>query len=441
MTDATASLPAPPRRAARAGLAAMAAKLAGAALGLGVNIVLARLLGPAEFGLYALAIAVATGAAVLATMGMPFAAIRHVPDYLARADWPGVAGFTRASLWVSLLGTLFCAFLFIVGPILAAAAPDLRRALLWGAVMVGPATFAQTLTTLLQARGHVVAPEILQSLLRQGLTLLLIGGAVAAFGALALDSALAAITISMAGSVALLAVLLHRAAQADRRDGRRYELRLWARTGGGVLLILMSAALNERIDILMLGWLVPPEEMGVYAAAARVASVATIALAGLNAAFMPRLSGAWAAGNRRDVQRLAFEAAAIGTVATLVLALGAGLLGGDLLAVFGEAFRSGAAVLVWLLLTQVGLAAAGLAGGVAVIAGHDRLALAGVLAGIAANVALNLWLTPIHGILGAAMATCLALTLSALVTGLVIGRRLRLRLTLLPLGPREARHA
>lgn len=169
--------PAGPRaaREGAAGLASLGVKLAVAVLGLGVNVVLARWLGPADYGVYAFGITITCALSAFASAGMPFAAIRHLPEYVARGAWAEVAGFRRASILVTAAGSLLC----VVGVLLLAgvlhADQVLTTALVWSAVLVAPLAFVQTLATLLQARGRVALPEAMQSLIRQGMTLLFLG--------------------------------------------------------------------------------------------------------------------------------------------------------------------------------------------------------------------------------------------------------------------------
>lgn len=423
--------------AGAAGLASLGVKLAVAVLGLGVNVVLARWLGPADYGVYAFGITVALALSAFASAGMPFAAIRHLPEYVARGAWAEVAGFRRASILVTAAGSLLC----VVGVLLLAgvlhADQALTTALVWSAALVAPLAFVQTLATLLQARGRVALPEAMQSLIRQGMTLLFLGFGAAMIG-IGPGMAFASTAAATALAALALAMMLWRLdfTEIPSVHGRRYELRRWMRTGAGIFLILIGATLNEKVDILMLAWLVEPDRLGIYAAATRLSAMASLGLAGLNAAYMPRIARAWAEGDRPRTEALCVEAARIGALVVGIMLFGAVLFGEAMLAVFGEEFRAGAGVLQLLIVGQIGVAAAGVAGGLAVIAGRDTLPMAGVIAGIALNVVLNLLLVPRMGIAGAALATCIALGLSLLAVGLVAGRRLGLRLTLLPIGPR-----
>ena len=425
---------------ARAGALAVFAKLGGAGLGIAVNVILARLMGPEEFGLYALGIALGSVVVVVASGGMPFGAIRFLPDYLARGDFAALRGFFRASLAITVLGGVIC----VAGMLLSAWLLDqsnlMAAVLPWAAIMVVPAALAQSMAALLQARGHVAGPEIVQSLVRQGATLGLIGVWVVLGGALDFRTALGIAALAVALAALVLWVHLMRLGRDEPRPRAttRGGLRLWTGAGAGLLVILVTAALNERIDLFVLGWLATPADLGIYSAAVRIASVAILALAGLGAAYTPRMAAAWANGDRCEVERLCREGALVGTALTVAMTVGAFVSGSFVLSLFGPEFRAGAMVLTILLAAQVAVGMMGMASGLAIISGNSHIALTGVAAGLAINALTGIVLVPRFGMTGAAIGVVCGFAVSQAVIGIWCSTRLGLRATLLPFGSRAA---
>ncbi|MFN4059410.1 MAG: oligosaccharide flippase family protein [Paracoccus hibiscisoli] len=436
----------------RAGFLAVAAKLGGAGLGIAANVILARLMGPEQFGQYALGFALASVVVVLASGGMPFGAVRFVPRYLTGGDLAAMRRFCRTSLIVTAIGGIICAAAMVMlarlldpGHLMAAVLP-------WAALMVVPAALAQSLAALLQGRGHVAGPEIVQSLVRQGVMLGLIGAWVVLGGGVQFRSALMISAIAVGLAALVLGLHLARLARADvplagagahSDDG----LRTWLGAGGGLLVILVMAALNERVDLFVLGWLGTPADLGIYSAAVRIASVAILALAGLGAAYTPRIAAAWSRRDLPEVERLCREASLAGTALTVAMTLGAVLFGGAVLSLFGGQFRAGATVLTILLAGQVLVGMMGIAGGLAIIAGRSRIALTGVAAGLAVNALSGIVLVPHWGMTGAAIGVVLGFALSQAIIALWCSLALGVRATLLPVGrpvalaAAEARHA
>lgn len=421
---------------ARAGVLALIAKLAGAGLGIVVNIVLARLMGPESFGLYALGIALGSVVAVVASGGMPFGAVRFLPDYLARGDFAALRGFLQTSLVVTVLGGALCVAAMLLSVSLLDQDNLMVPVLPWAALMVLPAALAQSLASLLQARGHVAGPEIMQSLVRQGATLGLIGIWIALGGVLEFRSALGLAALAVALAAFALWFHLMRLGRNEPRPtaATREGLRLWMGAGAGILVILIMAALNERVDLFVLGWLATPAELGIYSAAVRIASVAILALAGLGAAYMPRVAAAWARRDRLEVERLCREGALAGTALTVAMTLGAYISGGFVLSLFGQEFTAGATVLTILLAAQVAVGAMGMASGLAVISGNSHIALTGVALGLVVNAVIGVLLVPRLGMTGAAIGVVAGFALSQAVIGIWCSLRLGLRATLLPIG-------
>lgn len=426
---------------ARAGALALIAKLAGAGIGIVVNVILARLMGAENFGLYALGIALGSVVAVVASGGMPFGAVRFLPDYLARGDFAALRGFLRASLVITILGGALC----VAAMLLCASLLDQNNLMVpvlpWAAIMVMPAALAQCLASLLQARGHVAGPEIVQSLVRQGATLGLIGIWVVLGGVLDFRTSLGIAALAVALAAFALWVHLMRLGRDEPRSTAtpREGLRLWMGAGAGLLVILIMAALNERVDLFVLGWLATPAELGIYSAAVRIASIAILALAGLGAAYTPRIAAAWANSDRVEIVRLCREGALAGTVLTLAMTLGAWIFGGSLLSLFGPEFRAGATVLTILLSAQVAVGMMGMASGLAVISGNAHIALTGVAIGLVANTVIGILLVPRFGMTGAAIGVVAGFATSQAVIGIWCSVRLGLRATLLPFGANVSR--
>jgi O-antigen/teichoic acid export membrane protein len=431
----------------RAGALAVAAKLGGAGLGIFVNVILARLLGPEEFGKYALGIAIGTVAVVLASGGMPFGAIRFVPGYLASNDFAALRGFHRASMSVTVLGGVICTGALLLTAQRLDSGHLMADVLPWAALMILPAALAQSLASLLQGRGHVSGPEVIQSLVRQAATLGLVLLWIAAARAMDFSVALACGALAVAIAAVALWVWLERVTRPEPRPTKIAfeDFRLWIAAGAGMLSILVVAALNERVDLFVLGWLAAPDAVGVYSASVRVASVAILAMAGLGAAYTPRVSAAWARGNRIEVERLCREGALVGATVTLAMTLGVWLFGGAVLSMFGPAFPAGATALTILLGSQVVVGMTGIANGLAIISGNSHIAMTGVAAGLIVNALAGIALVPHLGISGAAIGVFVGFIVSQGVIGIWCSLRLGLRATLLPIGPRAlnigVRHA
>lgn len=110
------------------------------------QVALARLLPHAEFGLYTTVAALAATLAVPATLGLPVAMVRFLPEYRARSDWQRYVGVLRGGQALTLTAGLLGASVAVLVVWLAPGSPmtDGRAAFLLGAALI-PALALSTL--------------------------------------------------------------------------------------------------------------------------------------------------------------------------------------------------------------------------------------------------------------------------------------------------------
>jgi len=110
----------------------------------------------------------------------------------------------------------------------------------------------------------------------------------------------------------------------------------------------------------------------------------------------------------------------------LAIALGLAVLGRSVLGFFGSEFRAAQGPMLILCTGQLAAASVGLAGSLLNLTGHERLS-ASMLAGAALlNLGLNLLLIPRLGLAGAGLATALSMVAWNLSLRLAVRRRLDL---------------
>ncbi|WP_198378812.1 lipopolysaccharide biosynthesis protein, partial [Neoroseomonas rubea] len=270
--------------------------------GFALQVVLARLLGPEGLGVFASFLAAATVLAIGGGLGMPVAAIRFVPVYLAEGDHARLAGFLDAARQFCLFGagglalTLAASFLLLpslhddVPAALAAAA--LVPLLAWSALSAG----------LLQASGQPLRAEAAINFARP-LMVVLLALAAASFVDLGPHHALWLM------AAAALATGATAAAAARRRLPRtsgvapdRSERTRWLQSGMTLVVGMVVTALIERLDIIMLGVLLGAENAGPYSVASRLALTVALASAAVASLAGPELARHAAAGDRVALQ-------------------------------------------------------------------------------------------------------------------------------------------
>ena len=188
--------------------------------------------------------------------------------------------------------------------------------------------------------------------------------------------------------------------------GRLYSYGIRAQVGSVILLV------NARLDFAIVGALVGPAALGVYAVASRYAELLRLPGLAVNYVLYPTYAGVDGKVAARDARRMLITLAWIPAAAALPLAVAAPIL---LPLVFGEAFRA-AVVPTWILL--FGLSAVGVTGIVSAFlygAGRPGLNSLGLTSGLVVTVILDVLLIPRFEVLGAAVASCAAYLTTSLV--------------------------
>lgn len=358
----------------RAGTLAFAIQVAGAGFTYVQQVLLARLLGASAFGLYCYVWLGATLAALLAGLGLPAASLRFVPAYLAAGEQGRVRAFRRTAWRLScataLLVTLVADVLALV--LHAGRALGDPLPLVVGGLLV-PALAGSTLwSELARARNRVGLAYALPQALRPALIALTAG--LAALGGsrsadMALAATLAAACVVLAGQRWLTRPLYRETEPVRRVPG---ELSEWLGVGGSLLAVSAFIVVLMQLDILVVGTIRGSLEAGIYAAAAKTATLVSFVLFAVNAIVAPQFASLWAQGRRLELQRLAVRLAGMIFWPSLAIALGLAALSGPLLGMFGAGFESGRPALLVLLAGQLVNAGAGSVGYLLTMSGHHR---------------------------------------------------------------------
>lgn len=375
------------------------------------QIVIARLLGAEQFGLYALCIVIYQIAELFAGMGLDSGTVRFGSIHHGTGDAPRLKGVLRDSMSIpTAAGACLGVALFLSADLLAsdlfhkpAMATGLRIAALalpFGAMM-NVAAFATTASGVTQYLAYVWTAH-------PTLNLLLAGAFCAAgLGLAGAVWAWVAASVFCAGFAAwcVRATWPHLVGPAIKPIYSRRALLSYSwplAMGSFVWLVLLWT------DILVLGYFGTETDVGIYRASSQTSLLLTMIIVSLNTIFTPTIADLL---NRRQTNELhgLFRASTRWSLAaTVPMFLMLCVCSGDLLRIFGSGFDRGAGSLVVLAAGQLVTAGTGSCGQILAMAGRQYLKLYGDLAMAVMNVALNLALVPKFGIMGAAAATAVS---------------------------------
>jgi len=383
----------------------VADKLVRLVAGVFVGMLVARYLGPGQFGLFAYAGSVVALLMPVAELGVDAVVRRKL------VTAPGDAARWLSLVWWLRLG-IGVVLLLILGSWLSLAsdvgeATVLILILSLGLLQPAGMTADLWLQANLQAKRTTVATWFSLGI-----------GAVARLWLVSISAGLVAFAwVSVAEGILnslLVWIAARRAGLPRLQPGLDFSRARELMSASWPLLIsALTVVLYMRIDVVMLRELVGDSSAGTYAAAVRLSELWYFVPGALASSLLPSLLRDEAAGRLiydRAMQRYYDLSAAMG----YLLAFATSLLAGPLVQLaFGAGFAEASTVLRWhawgVIFVFLGVAR----GQFLVNEGLTGFYLITTSLGAALNVGLNLWLIPSHGPLGAAWATLASYSLAA----------------------------
>jgi O-antigen/teichoic acid export membrane protein len=415
--------------AQRAAGAAFLIRCVSAALVYGTQILLARWMGGFAFGVYVYVWTWVLLIGGLVDFGLSSAAQRFVPEYSKRSQWDLLRGFLRGSRLITLVLATGVALLGAGVIWLCGTAVDRFEVvplyLAWAALPF----FALTRMQEGIARAcnwinlALLPPYVIRSLL---LVALMAAGHAIGLGSDAAFAMAAAALATAATAVAQCLMLDRRLSRQFAPGPKRYEILKWSSTAIPIFMVEGFYLLLTYTDVLMLQQFRPPEEVGVYYAAAKTLALVAFVYFSVAAATAPRFSEYHVTGDREKLA--AFLANTIqwtfwpSLIATAVILA----LGHQVLRLFGPHFVDGYPLLFILAVALLARAAVGPVERLLNMVGEQRACALVYATAFVVNVTACVGLIPFLGIRGAAIATAVAVITESALLFVVTRRRLGL---------------
>ncbi|HMM13532.1 MAG TPA: oligosaccharide flippase family protein [Parvibaculum sp.] len=405
----------------------MGIRIAGAAIALLSQVLLARWMGAFEYGIFAYVWVWVIILGIIAPMGFGTSTLRFVPDYRINAKWRRLAGILHDSWWIVLV--LGLAFM-----VLGLAAIGILRNEIEGyyvlplvlAMMCVPGfALTDTLEGTARAFGWVSLAYLPAYIIRP-LGIVAVGALIHfMFGGLtgvaAVAGALAATLLTLAGQRFFLN---RRIGAAIPRAKPIRHTRYWVAASLPLVLAEGLYLLLLNTDIVLLGYFVDPNEVGIYFAATRITNLVVFIYFAVAALAVPKFSELHAAGDRVGLQVFVHNIIQWIFWPTLAAAGFLLLIGEFALNLFGEGFDKGYPLLAVLMLGFVARASTGPVEYLLNMTGHQNLTAAVYGAAALLNIALNLVFVPRFGLMGAAAGTAASLVFASFCLFLIARRRL-----------------
>lgn len=386
----------------------------GVLAGLLFTVIVARILGPEQYGVFAFALAVISILTIPAVFGMPALIVRETAKYEIRKDYESIKGLwywsSRLTLKISLIIVFFVAayYYFKIGVFNS----EKNEALILGVLSIPIIAMLALKNAALRGLRKVILGQLPEQVIKPSVMLVIVSLSI--FVGMDNLASFDAMMLYVAGvSIALIAssrMLSKKKPMEINSVEKRIENKAWLKSVvplavvGGLDLIL------HQTDIVMLGIMSDADQVGVYKIAVQGAALTIIATETLKLISAPYFARYYDKGEMDKFQKLAVSNARLGILIALPAAFIFIFLGEMLiLKVFGDVYKAAYGPLVILVIGQVIHVAIGVGGPLLNACGYERKTLIAQIFSAITNIILNIVFIPIWGIEGAAWATFIAI--------------------------------
>lgn len=396
------------------GTAILLASIAGNGLSYALGILLARILGVTDFGIYALAITIYNSLTLIVLFGLDIGVIKFVSEALGQRNQKTAAGIIEQAIAIilassSIASLLLAAFAGILSEKVYSK-PALEIALQFLATAIPCAVAVTVLMSGLQAFQIVRYTIIIRYIWEPVSKISLACGFLwMGFG---LPGVFSALFITSAISTAVLVRSVHRIAGVQFSNFFTWNSSL-ARQ---LLLFCSPLAISSlfgvvapRSDILLLGYWGSPHEVGTYMAAFQTSAALALILGALDTVLAPIMSRALAEADRYRLRQAYQMASRLTLTLTAPLCAVLVVFGTELLSLFGPEFTVASPVLALLAGAQLIHSMTGTANTVLLMSGYSRIVMGNTIVIGFASIVLMCVLIPMWSSLGAAGASAAGL--------------------------------
>lgn len=381
-----------------------------------IALLLARWLGAEGYGLYVLAISAGSMFAGISLLGLDRAMIRYVAILARRKDRAGLIGAIRLGLVMSLAAGVVLGFvLYLVAEPVAEGLfnePALVPLLELMSILIPFLTASSVLIGIAQGFQRMdysaLAENVIQTMVRLALL-----GLLALIGFLDVFAAVVIFGLADVAATLALILLLRREWRHDYSGPTETE----PRTDTGEILRFafplwlsgLLRRLRRNIESFLLGSLSTVSTVGIYSVVAKINLVGHVSYLAILGGVRPTLASLHDAGDKSALSAVYISATRWTLAVNLPFFLIIVMFPGELLGIFGTDFREGTAALVVLAVAELVNAATGVCQSMIDMTGHTRVKLFNSFLWMALAVGGGFALIPRFGVLGAAVASLIAI--------------------------------
>ena len=387
-----------------------------AAIAFLLQVFLARWIGTFEYGVFAYVWIWVIILGSMSNFGLNASVQRFVPEYREKGDLTHLRGVISSSLVLSLAIPTAIALggaglLYVIQDYVA---NHYVVPLYLAAICLPMFTLTDTQDGMARSFSWIdlalAPPYILRPLL---LLCFMAGAVVAGAPASAVTAVGAAIGATWVAALGQNLVLRRRIRARVSHGPRSFRLGYWMSISAPFMLMDGFYLLLGHLDVLVLDLFTSPAEIAVYYAALKTTSLIAFVFFAVVAVVTPKFSELSSNGDHAGLANLLGASSAWIFWPSLLAAAGILALGWPLLWLFGPAFTVAYPVMFVLVIGMLVRAAMGPVDPLLNMLGHQKVCMTVLMIATVLNVVLNFALIPPFGLYGAAAATTIAASFSA----------------------------
>lgn len=395
------------------------------------NLLFARMLGPAIFGLYALGSTVFRLIELIASLGFDIGVIRYGAVHLTKGNHQAVKGMILWSLFVSFcFSVLISILLFWFSPWIAAEIfnqQSLTIVFRLFAPIIPLSALLAILAAIIRLRDKMKYSVAVQDLGQPMIALVVL--LVFWISGLNLERAIIADQLSYFLAV-LLAVYFSNVVLTDvfkKEDDVPIPSKEYYSFSLTSAASIFLSTLVLWVDRIFAGIYLSPSDVGIYQAALQISVIFAVFLGALSRMSLPMFSTLYSEGSIDELE----EVFRIGTKWTFYVSLPIVLfisLNTDIILniLYGEVYSIGGEILMVLLVGQLINLVTGSVGPLLLVGGYQRILFFLFSAMIIVNASLCVILIPNFGLLGAALANTISIGIMYSIALFVVRMKMKL---------------
>ena len=408
---------------ARGAMRGLASRVASVAIVFIFNVVLARILGADQAGLYYLGVAIISMLSVVSLMGMDNGSVRHAANMVADGRWADLGTLYRRSLGIIVVSSVVWATIVFASAgsvaTLLFAKPEFAEPLRLMSLALPLLATIWLTSRFLQSAGRAASSLFFQSASIPAVLLMLLALPVA------WDTGRIAIGYDLAAALALSLCVFawYRSVAIAGQKNARFDMRAVLRSSRTLFPAnLVNKAIRPWAAVVCLGIWGSAVDVAWYSASIRITALISFAVLPVNTILAPKI----AVLAKRNEQATMFRLAARATLMIVAIALPVVsvviLVPGSILGVFGPGFVGAAKLLSVLALGQMINVLTGPVQSLLVMTGNENLHKQASYTGGITILVLSVVLIPAYGAIGAAWANVSAIAVTNLLSAAMVWR-------------------